>query len=177
MGKRGTKRKPAEIVPLVRPTAAQLANGSYEQRFITHVETNTKAQAYVSDHDPVERWYRADRLSDTQVAAIDAVRRLWRLAGIEQKVTASYGERIAGYGSSERRALTEIKARQDLHRMQDYFPGTLTTYWQVFENVCRHGQSAGVAGAALGFGSRSAQDRAHTIVCFVADFISSKEGW
>lgn len=170
---RQAKRLPAD--PMVTPTQAQLENGSYERKFITHTETNTKAMAFVSDHDPVERWLRAGRLSDTQETAIIFVRRLWELAGIKQSVTANYGERIPGSGNSERRAINEIEAREDLHRIIDYFPTPLDGYYRLFENVCRHGMPAGVAGGALGFGTRSAQDRAHQIVAFVADIISSKE--
>lgn len=170
------RRKRKATVPsdtMEAPTRAQLENGTYERRFITHVETNTKAMAFVSEHDPVERWDRSGRLTDGQAATISAVRRLWALAGISQRVTASYGQR-SGVGSVESRACTEIEAREDLHRIQEYVPAT---YWNVFENVCRWGMAAGVAGADLGFGGRSAQDRAHQIVVFVADIIAMKERW
>jgi hypothetical protein len=159
--------------PMDMPTQAQLRNGGYERKFVTHVETNTKAMAFVSSHDPVERWLRDGRLSDAQEVAIGAVRRLWRLSGISQKVTATYGERCGG-GSAEYQAINEIEAREDLHRMQGYIP---KPYWDVWENVCRHGMPAGVAGAELGYGTRSAQDRAHHIVCFVADTIAMMERW
>ena len=73
----------------------------------------------------------------------------------------------------ERRTLNLIEAREDLYRIMNYTP---RPYWDVFENVCRHDEPAGIAGSRLGFGSRSAQDRAHTIVCFVADVIAMREG-
>lgn len=170
MGRKGKKK--VDAIQTETPTAAQLAHGGYERRFVTHVETNTKAMAFVSSHDPVERWVRDGRVSDTQMTAITLLRRLWRLAGISQKVTASYGERIHGIGSVEYRAINEIEARDDLHRIQGYIP---KPYFDVFENVCRHGMPAGVAGAELGYGSRSAQDRAHQIVVFVADLIAMWE--
>lgn len=169
MARRGRKAKRMETMQT--PTEEQLENGNYHRDFVTHVETNTKAIAFISDHDPVERWERAGRLSDTQRVAIYAVRRLWRLCGLSQRVTATYGERL-GRGNVESRAINEIEAREDLHRIQNYFP---QAYWDVFENVCRWGMPAGVVGGELGYGSRSAQDRAHQIVVFVADMIAMKE--
>lgn len=176
MGKaKRTKRKDI-TEPMDTPTEAQLAQGGYDRRYVRHWETNTLAMAHVSSHDPVERWLRDGRLSDTQEVAINAIRRLWRLAGLSQRVTANYSERV-GHGHVETQALTEIEAREDLHRIKGYFGGHLRTYFDVFENVCRWGMPAGVAGEALGYGTRSAQDRAHMIVCLVADFIAAKERW
>ena len=176
MAKAGRKRRePIPTERLEEPTPEQLAHGGYIRDFVTHVETATKATAYRAAHDPVERWELANRLSDSQMIAIGLVRRLWRLAGLSQKVTASYGERIPGEGNMEVRAANEIDARHDLHRIQDYFPGPLQTYYSVFENVVRHGEPAGVAGSRLGFGERTGSERAHTIVCFVADVIAMKE--
>lgn len=155
----------------VDPTAEQLASGQYRRALVMHAESATGAAAYVSRHDPVQRWLEAKRLTDTQEVAIILLRRLWSLAGLEQKVTATYGEKTPP-GNVERRAINEIEARQDLHRIQDYVP---KQYWSVFEAVCRWGEPAGVAGSRLGFGDRSAQDRAHQIVCFVADIIAMRE--
>lgn len=149
--------------------AEALKHGSYETRFVTHAESNTKAQTVVNrGGDPVSRWENAGKLSDNQMVAIAHCQRLWRLAGLETRVTANYGERIPGQGSSERACLNEIEARQDLQRFRNQFPGK---YFDVFENVCRFGHSAGQAGECLGYGSRSAETRAHMIVCMVADFI------
>jgi hypothetical protein len=170
----GRKRKAGaqQAERLEQPTPEQLAKGGFTRDFITHVETATKATAYRAAHDPVERWEAAGRMSDNQMIAIGLVRRLWRLTGLSQIVTANYGTRIPGAGNVEARAATEIDARHDLHRIQDYIP---LTYWNVFENVVRHGEPAGVAGSRLGFGDRTSSERAHTIVCFVADVIAMKE--
>jgi hypothetical protein len=155
------------------PTPEQLAKGGYKRGYVTHVESNTLSMAHVSRHDPVERWKAAERLSQAQLAAIELCQRLWTLAGLSQPLTASYGERMAkATGNVELRALNEIEAREDLHRIQDYIP---PAYWQLFENVCRFGESAEAAGERLNFGKRSAADRAHQTVCFVADVISMKE--
>jgi len=171
MAKRKTKPK-LIAEPMDTPTTAQLRKDSYERKFVTHVETNTKTMAYVSSHDPVERWLRDGRLSDSQMTAIGFLRRLWSLAGVSQRVTANYGERLAGGGNAENRAINEIEARQDLHRIQGYIP---KPYFDVTENVCRHGMPAGVAGEALGYGSRSGDVRAHQIVCFVSDTVAMME--
>ena len=118
------------------------------------------------------RWIAAGKLSETQSLAIQTCYRLWALVGLEQRTTAAYGERIAGSNeTSDHRNAMLIEAREDLHRIQDYIPGG---YWTVFENVCRFDEPAGVAGSRMG-STRGAEDRAHTIVCFVADLIAMHE--
>ena len=127
----------------------------------------------VNNHDPVARWIALGRLTEGQQGAIRYVGRLWELSGLTQPLTANYGVSAGGGGCSELLAALEIDAREDLHRVRGYIPAG---YWDVFENVCRWGEPAGVAGSALGFGERAGADRAHTIVCFVADVIAMKEG-
>lgn len=127
----------------------------------------------VNNHDPVARWIASGKLTEGQQLAIGHVRRLWEVAGLERPVTANYGLVVGGVGCMERRAAVEIDAREDLHRCQGHVPGA---YWGVFENVCRWGQPAGVAGELLSAGSsRSAEVRAHQVVCFVADILVMKE--
>ena len=159
--------------PLVTPEAER--HGKYVDAFVVDPEGHGSTMAKVSVNrggDPVDRWFADNRLTETQMVAINLVRHLWRVAGITQKVTASYGERIPHHANHDMRAINEIEARDDLHRIIDYFP---CKYWSVFENVVRHGEAAGVAGSRLGYGSRTASERAHTIVCFVADYIAMKE--
>ena len=141
------------------------------------LDENTGLQALAyrnTGHDPVARWETSGKLDQRQIAVIDTVRRLWDMVGIKQRVTANYGERIAGGECSELYAATLIDAKDDLDRIKGYFFG-LEPYWNCFENVCRFGIAAGLAGAELGFGTRSAEDRAHQIVCFVTDIIGTKE--
>ena len=121
---------------------------------------------------PIMRWIAAGKISETQGLAISLCMKLWAITGLEQRTTASYGERIGGGGGSDSRSELEIDARDDLHRIKDYIPDK---YWEVFENVCRFDEPAGVAGSRLGYGSRSAEHRAHTTVCFVADIIADRE--
>lgn len=149
-------------------------HGSYTQRFVTHVETATRAQAHVNrGGTPICRWEAAGKLTMTQLAVIAWCQRLWRLAGSNQRVTANYGERIIGSGNAEGRAANELQAREDLHRIQDYVPHA---YWDVFENICRHSMAAGEAGVGPGYTGKAAQNRAHTIICFVADIVAMREG-
>lgn len=156
--------------PIVPSEAEQ--HGTYRNEFVTHLETNTKAQTRVNAHDPVKRWEESGRLSTNQAVVIAMCRRLWELAGLRQKITATYGERMPHGIQHELRALTEIEAREDLHRIQDYVP---RAYWNVFEQCCRWGEPAGVAGSTLGYGDRNAETRAHQIVVFVADVIAMRE--
>lgn len=173
---RKAKSKPP-VGPLQRlHNGQQVANDQAALEVITPEQrakgTYQGERRIVNNHDPVARWIAAGRLTEGQQHAIGYVRRLWDIAGLERSVTANYGHVAAGGGCAERRAAIEIDAREDLHRVQDYVPGP---YWSVFEQVCRWGEPAGVAGSALGFGDRSAQERAHTVVCFVSDLVGMKE--
>lgn len=181
MAKAGRKKKIDLRGPLQRILdAAKVANDQEELNVITPEQrakgTYQGERRIVNNHDPVQRWIASGKLSDSQQLSIAHVRRLWELAGLQQRVTANYGQVVSGGGSTERRAHLEIEAREDLHRIQNYFAGVLTPWWTIFEMVCRHGEPAGVAGSTLGFGTRSAQERAHTIVCFVADYVAAREG-
>lgn len=121
---------------------------------------------------PVCRWIAQKRLTQGQQNAIRYVTRLWAMTGLRTALTANYGERIAGGGHGEGRSLAEIEAREDLKRVTAYVP---RAYFDVFENVVRHGIAAGVAGAALNHASRDAKHTAYLTVCFVADVIAMKE--
>lgn len=151
-------------------------HGDYQDDFVMHVETATKAKALVNrGGDPVSRWTAANMLEPHQLTAIHYARDLWRRAGITPRVTANYGERIPGQGDRETGGLAEIEAREDLHRMRGHFPAPMDRWFDVFENVVRHDWPAGVAGGDLGQTGKSATARAFTIVQFVADVIAVKE--
>lgn len=157
------------------PTDEQIAKGSYQSRYIM-AEDGTLAKTYVNNHDPVQRWKAAKRLSDTQLLAIELCQRLWKIAGLPIRVTANYGERIPVTGSTEALNNAQIDARKHLYRIRDYFTG-LDKWWDAFEMICRFGEAPGLVGSAIGQGnsSRAAADRAHTAVCFVADIIATNE--
>ena len=145
-------------------TPEQRAKGGYDgaQRIVNRGGT------------PVMRWIAANKLSDTQLLAIQLCYRLWGILSREPQITAGYGERMAASTTEEcpERIELLVEAKEDLHRIKDYIPWA---YYQIFENVVRFDEPAGVAGSRLGFGGRSAEDRAHTVVCFVADIIAMNE--
>lgn len=159
--------------PPQTPTPEQLAKGGYEDRFVMHVDTQTKAKAHVSAHSPVERWYRAKRLTDTQMGAIELVRSLWRQIELRQRVTATYGERTPISFDNEWAAIHEIEARKKLDRIEGYF---IPWQWDAFENIARFDEPAGSAGASLGFsGTTGAQAAMLMLVRLVADGIAKEE--
>lgn len=168
------KRKPKPIIePLDGPTPEQLGRGTYERGDFIHAESAQRVTIHINrGGTPLARWIAECKLSDTQQRAISHCLYLWRMAGTERRITSNYGERIPGEADSERRVANEVEARQDLHRIQDYIP---EGYWNCFENCIRFDEPAGIAGSKLGFGSRSAHDRAHQVCCFVADLIAMKE--
>lgn len=170
-------RKRDKFTPLeelVTPTPEQMAKGGMRGDFVID-DNGLKAWAHRNtNHDPVERWLDSGKIDQRQKAVIDMMRRLWDLTGIRQKLTANYGERIAGTICAESRSAMVIDAQRDLARIEGYFAG-LEPYLNVFQNVCRFGMAAGVAGNQLGYGTRSSEVRAHQIVCFVADIIACRE--
>ena len=168
-----TKRKPIVVETLEAPTPEQLAQGGYERKFITHVETGTVTTAHISAHSPVARWKKAERLSDSQVAAIALCEALWAQCGLRQKLTASYGERLPMGSDNEWLANTEIEARRRLKRIEGY---CVPWQWEWFENIVRFDETAGSAGASLGFsGSKGAQAASLMLVQCVADHIAKEE--
>ncbi len=173
MGK-ATQRKERPLVqPLDGPTPEQMARGTYDREDFIHADLGQRVTAHVNrGGTPIARWIAEDKLSDNQQRAIAHCLYLWRMTERPQRVTASYGERIPGSGDSEFRAANEIEAREDLHRIKGYIPNT---WWDVFENVVRFDEPAGVAGGKLGYGSRTASERAHTVVAFVSDIVFERE--
>ncbi len=171
MGK-ATRTKPA-IEPGETPTPEQIAQGGYERKFVTHVETGTVTTAHISAHSPVQRWKRAGRLSDSQIDAIALCEALWAKCGLRQKLTASYGERMPLGCDNEWIAVHEIEARRDLKRIEGY---CVPWQWEVFENVCRFDEGSGTVGAALGFnGSKATMAATLMVIRCVADIIAREE--
>lgn len=174
MGK-ATKHKLRIADKPASPPQEQIDRGGFHQDYVLDENTGLKALAYRNTgHDPVARWLRDGKLDQRQKAAIDTVRRLWDLVGIRQRVTANYGERLGGSVNAELCSLTVLEAMEDLDRIEGYFAG-LSPYWRIFENVCRFGEAAGTAGESVGYSPKSAQVRALTTVCFVADIIATRE--
>lgn len=178
MAKRKTRRARATLDrDTIAPTEAQLANGEYIQTSMPDPDGgNRVAQVHINrGGSAVERWKAASKLDDRQQDVIGWMLGLWQIAGLQQRITANYGERIPGGGCSELAAAREIDARDALKRVSGYFPGRTSHYLDVFEDIVRHEMPAGEAGATTGFYGKSAQSRALTIVRFVCDVIGTHE--
>ena len=172
MARKAARQKPV-IEELDGPTEAQIRNGDYERGTIIHADTFRRETVHINrGGTPVMRWWNADKLSRRQMQAIEWVQRLWHIAGTYQATTASYGERIPMTGCADLAATKWLAADGELSRIKGYVSRNA---WRVFENVCRFGHTAGTAGELLGYGSRSAEVRAHTLVCEVADMICERE--
>jgi hypothetical protein len=173
MARKATKRR-AIVEELDGPTPAQLTNGDYHRDTIIHADNAQRATVHINrGGTPVMRWWSAGRLNRRQLAAIEWMQRLWHIVDTSAPVAAQYGERVKGTGNADLAATKWLAASIDLRRISKYVSGSA---WRVFENVCRFGHTAGMAGEALGYGSRSAEVRAHTLVCEVADMICEREG-
>ncbi|MEO1908786.1 MAG: hypothetical protein ABGX08_17365 [Citromicrobium sp.] len=172
MGKRKSRR--AFNLDADIPTPEQLADGSYERDFITHAETNTKAMAYRKrDSTIVEKWIREGATGfdiPAQRAIADCIV-LWARMG-SPNVTANYGERVAASphsdGHVQQDAADEIAFRKTL---------VPRPYWDVFENVLRHNEPAGVAGSSFANNKPQQIASARTIVGMVANIIAMRCGY
>lgn len=119
---------------------------------------------------PIARWKKANLLSEHQEAAILHCIRLWELTSSSGRLVANLDRTV--FGSAGNGHSAEIEARDDLHRIKSGFPAA---YWDVFENVCRFDEPAGVAGSRLAEDDVTRRTMARTIVCMVADMIYMRE--
>lgn len=155
---KATRRPPVEI-PAVDPFIAQ--HGDYERNGRHVVNRGGTA---------IDRWRAAGQLSNTQLAAILHMQRLWGLAWSEPRIVANLDRTV--FGSPGDGDMRSVDARIDISRIQKAFP---RDFWDVFENVCRHDEPAGVAGSRLANDSRTATTAARLVVCMVADMIAMRE--
>ena len=175
MGKQNTKRKgrlqtildreqaERDTAPLVNPFAEQ--HGDYAENALwgsrAKVVTNRGGTA-------LARWITAKLLSDSQQAAILHCINLWAKIGSRSIVTNLQRSVGGGHGDG----YAEAEAMTELHRIKSGIPDL---YWNVFENVCRWGEPAGVAGSRLCNAKNSADVAARVTVCVVADLIATRE--
>lgn len=156
--KNAAKRKPAEE-PLVNEFAA--AHGIFERNMRFVINRGGTA---------IDRWKREGLLSDTQQAAILHCQRLWHVIDRGPRLVANLDRTVFGsHGEGHPR---EVEARDDLHRIKSGFE---SKWWEVFENVCRNDEPAGVAGSRLANDNRSATTAARIVVCMIADAIHMRE--
>lgn len=170
------KRKRTEriIDQLETPTLAQLANDDFDRDFITHTETNTKAMAYRRrDSCIVEKWIRQGGIGFEHGAqrVIANCQLFWIRLG-EPRLIAQYGERLPPSTSGE--GWTRQEALDELHRYKHMVP---RLYWEVFENVVRHNEPAGVAGSRFANNDAQRIQSAKVITGFVASIIATKLGY
>ena len=118
----------------------------------------------------VDRWEAKGLLSETQLAAIAHMQRLWQIVDAGPRLAMNWEQSI--FGCSGDGNLAEIQAREDLQRIRSGFP---SAYWDVFENVVRFDEPAGIAGSRLASVSRSAAEGARLVVCLIADTIYLRE--
>jgi hypothetical protein len=114
----------------------------------------------------VDRWFISDRngmFEEPQQRAIGYCRVLWHRASGLTAMDPTAERLDCQEGLSQQEALDEL---QDLKRR---IP---RPYWDVFENVCRFDEEAGVAGSTLANNKRSAVDAAKTCVAFTASLIA-----
>lgn len=118
----------------------------------------------------LDRWQANGLISDSQLAAILHVQRLWRLVESGPRLVANLDRTI--FGCPGEGHLAEIEARDALDRIRRGFP---YPYWDVFERVCRWDEPAGTAGSRLANVSRAAKEAARLTVCLIADMIYLRE--
>jgi hypothetical protein len=159
----------ADATPLVNAFAAQ--HGSYERAHGIDGQGNINMRPMINrGGTALDRWKAAKLLSETQLAAIAHVDRLWRLVDAGARLTANLDRTIFGCPGDGNMA--EIEAGDDLNRIRASFH---PTYWDVFENVCRFDEPAGVAGSRLANDDPTRRTMARTIVCLIADHIYMRE--
>lgn len=171
-GRKNRKQAPAE--PIETPTAAQLAQGGYSRRFVTHVETNTKAMTFVNCSNIVERWFAEGWPGYEQGArlAINWCHRAWEARGEIGATCSRYEPTISSSGSAQ--FARDVEIVDELLEVSRWFH---PSHWAVFENVCRWGMPAGVAGSDLASNTPQAISAARATVGLVANFIAAKRGY
>jgi len=162
--------------PLVNDFAA--AHGHYEQSTVVDLDGSiggkrmTMVKVMLNrGGTAVDRWIAGDRaglFQEPQQQAIRYCRNLWHRADGGLSAVDLTADRVdAPLGWSQHEALVELS------RLKERVP---RPYWDVYENVCRFDEEAGVAGSKLASNSRSAVDAAKTTVAFAASLIAMWRG-
>lgn len=177
-GKGKGKRKQANAFKLdaVLPTPEQIINGDFERDFITHAETNTKAMTY-RNSTILEKWIKEGGPGfDTGSQRVIADCLLFWSIAKPSKVTAQYGERTPA-GTNDNARFTREDAIDELHYRKKLLGAGMDWAWDVFENVVRHNEPAGVAGSRFASNRPQQIQSAKVITGMVASFIASKLGY
>ena len=158
------RNKKDEAEPLVNEFAARHGNYGRDGR------AGKSAIMRNRGGTAVDRWEANGLMSETQLASIAHMQRLWRLVDSGPRLVTNLDQTI--FGSAGDGNLAEIEARSDVNRIGSGFPAP---YWNVFENVVRFDEPAGTAGSRLSNFSRSSAEAARLIVCLIADTIYLRE--
>ena len=159
------------------PTPEQLAQSEYVRDFVTHAETNTKAMTHRKrDSSILEKWMREEGPGfdhGSQRVIRDCITLWARMA--PPSTTARYGERMASStgtdGQARQDAMDEMRYRRSL------LPAGMQWAWDVFENVVRHNEPAGVAGSSIAKAPAQSIQSAKVITGMVASFIAARMGY
>ena len=119
----------------------------------------------------IDRWIANDKaglFGEQQQRAIRYCQNLWmRAEGGISAVDLTADRVDAPLGWSQQEALVTLR------EIEGRVP---STYWSVYENVCRWDEEAGVAGSRIATNSRSAVDAAKTAVAFTASLVAMWRG-
>lgn len=121
----------------------------------------------------LDKWFREGGVGFDHGAqlAVEWCQRRWEARGYIGKLSANYSPTV---GAGESDVTRDVELRDELAVVQSWFPDA---YWNVFENVCRHGLPAGVAGSDMAKNPAQAIASAKAIVGMVASFIAAKRGY
>lgn len=152
------------------PTPEQMAKGNVSRIDMIHADTAQRVTVHkVRDH--VQEWHVSGvpGFEEPAMYAIEWCQRHWEARGVLGKQSASYEPTIPG-GQNHAR---DIEMHDELDEMKAMFPAK---WWNVFEDVCRWGRPAGVAGSEWADNNPQAIATARAIVGTIANTIAMKLG-
>lgn len=170
-GNAAKRKRHVAIEELVAPTAEQLMKGNVKTGFVVHVDTWTTAKAHrVSS--VLDRWFDEGRhgFEAPARAAIEWCQVRWEARGVIGRQCANYSPTC---GSGGGQVVRDVELRDELDAMKALFPHK---HWDVYENVCRWGQPAGVAGSEFANNDPQAIASARAIVGMIANMIAHRIG-
>jgi hypothetical protein len=146
-------------------------HGKYEDEFIHHDETGTKTRTKRNKIcSTLEKWIAEGGFGfdADAVSFIRGCQTKWEIIG-NPRVTANYGERIHGASGD---GMSQHMAKSDIAR----YKATLNApqYWQIFENVVRFNQPAGIAGSDMASNPATRIASAKAVVGMVATSLAGK---
>lgn len=148
-------------------------HGDYAPAFVLHAETGTKTRAHINRESTIlEKWMREGPpfFPPGACLVIRDCQYLWHRMG-SPRLAALYGEwlpRSTGDGLTQHEASSEI---------EHLLAGIPRVHRDVFENVVRHLEPAGVAGSRLATNAPGQIAAAKHIVGLVACIVAARKGY